>query len=31
MTQKLNLKRFDKLLLAMATQPEPSGKPARDN
>ena len=24
-------KRFDRLLHAMATQPEPSGKPAKDN
>jgi hypothetical protein len=31
MTQKLNLKRFDKLLHAIATRPEPSEKPAKDN
>ena len=30
MTEKAN-KRFDRLLHAMVTRPEPSGKPAKDN
>jgi hypothetical protein len=31
MTEKKTNQVFDYLLRAMATQPEPSGKPARDN
>jgi hypothetical protein len=31
MPEKENRRRFDHLLHAMATQPEPSGKPAKDN
>ena len=31
MTKSKPMRRFDKLLHAMATQPEPSEKPARDN
>ena len=31
MTKTRAMQRFDRLLEAMATQPEPSGKPAKDN
>jgi hypothetical protein len=31
MSSKQNEKRFDYLLRAMVTQPEPSGKPARES